>query len=183
MVEVRGVEPLSESILTGISPGADGRLHSLVRAGTVTLGDSVASLCMARSKLCALTFTTRRRSAPGPWYSREERSLIKQREELYRCCSLIYKRSPILRMLGASARCSCLHAPVETVAPPRQTNAMRSSSRACATGSTDSICLPFRLEPATLGFESGNDRSPSFFPNRSAGASVRWSTIEAGFTP
>ena len=57
---------------------------------------------------------------PGPWYSRVERSLIKQREELYRCCSLIYKRLPILRMLGASARYSCLHAPVETVTPPCQ---------------------------------------------------------------
>ena len=65
VVEVRGVEPLSESTLTGTSPGADDYLHSLARAGTVTLGDLVASLCMARSKLCALTFTTRRRSIPG----------------------------------------------------------------------------------------------------------------------
>ena len=43
MVEVRGVEPLSESTLTGTSPGADGCLRSLARAGAVTLGDSVAS--------------------------------------------------------------------------------------------------------------------------------------------
>ena len=28
---------------------------------------------------------------PGPWSSRAERSPLKQREELYRCCSLIYK--------------------------------------------------------------------------------------------
>ena len=56
---------------------------------------------------------------PGPWSSRAERSPLKQREELYRCCSLIYK-TPILWMLGASARCSCLHTPVETVTPPRR---------------------------------------------------------------
>ena len=61
VVEMGGVEPPSESTLTGISPGADGYLTSLARARTVTLGDAVASLCMARSKLCALTFTTDRR--------------------------------------------------------------------------------------------------------------------------
>ena len=65
MVEVRGVEPLSESTLTGTSPGADDCLHSLVPAGTVTLGDLVASLCMARAKLSVLTFTTHRRCIPG----------------------------------------------------------------------------------------------------------------------
>ena len=43
LVEVRGVEPLSESTLTGTSPGADGCLHSLVPAGAVTLRDLVAS--------------------------------------------------------------------------------------------------------------------------------------------
>ena len=154
LVEVGRVELPSESISTAASPGADGPLHSLVRAGAVTLGDLVASLCMARSKLCALTFTTRRRSAPGPWYSRGERSLIKQREELYRCCSLIYKRSPILRMVGASARYSCLRAPVETVTPPRQPNTMRSCGRACAAASTAGVRLPLRLRPAMLGSES-----------------------------
>ena len=65
VVEVGGVEPPSESTLTGTSPGADGYLHSLARAGAVTLGDLVASLFMVRAKLCALTFTTDRRPIPG----------------------------------------------------------------------------------------------------------------------
>ena len=65
MVEVGGVEPPSESALTETSPGADGYLHSLARAGAVTLGGLVASLCMVRSKLCARTVTTCRRSVPG----------------------------------------------------------------------------------------------------------------------
>ena len=65
VVEARGVEPLSESVLTATSPGADGYLHSLVPARTVTLRDLVASLCVARSKLCALTFTTDRRPVPS----------------------------------------------------------------------------------------------------------------------
>ena len=42
-MEVRGVEPLSESTSSETSPGADGYLHSLIRAGTVTLRDLVAS--------------------------------------------------------------------------------------------------------------------------------------------
>ena len=54
---------------------------------------------------------------PGPWSSRVERSLIKQREEQVLRCSLIYKM-PILWMVGASARYSCLHTPVETSASP-----------------------------------------------------------------
>ena len=43
MVEVGGVEPPSESISTGTSPGADGHLHSLAPAQAVTLWGSVAS--------------------------------------------------------------------------------------------------------------------------------------------
>ena len=61
LVEMGRIELPSESISTGTSPGADGHLHSLVRAQTVTLTDLVASLYMVRSKLCALTFTTNRR--------------------------------------------------------------------------------------------------------------------------
>ena len=38
MVEVRGVEPLSESTLTGLSPGADGYCGSLALPVPVTLG-------------------------------------------------------------------------------------------------------------------------------------------------
>ena len=54
---------------------------------------------------------------PGPWSSRVRRSLLRQREEQCYRCSLIYKL-PILWMVGASARYSCLHTPVETSTPP-----------------------------------------------------------------
>ena len=43
MVEMGGVEPPSESALTGTSPGADGHLYSLVPAQAVMLRDLVAS--------------------------------------------------------------------------------------------------------------------------------------------
>jgi len=43
LVEMGGIEPPSESTLTGTSPGADDYLHSLIRAGSVTLTESVAS--------------------------------------------------------------------------------------------------------------------------------------------
>ena len=65
LVEMGGIEPPSESALTGTSPGADGYLHSLVRARAVTLRDLVASSCMAGAKLCRRTFTTNRRPIPG----------------------------------------------------------------------------------------------------------------------
>ena len=119
MVEMRGVEPLSENALTGTSPSAGGHLHSLAPAQADMLKGLVASLCMVRSKLCALMFTTNRRPVPRPWSSEAERSLIKQREEQCYCCSLIYK-VPILKMVGASARYSCLHIPVETGTSPFQ---------------------------------------------------------------
>ena len=43
VVELRGIEPLSESNLTGLSPGAVCYLHSLGAAGTDTLRTLVAS--------------------------------------------------------------------------------------------------------------------------------------------
>ena len=61
MVEMGGVEPPSESVLTGTSPGADGYLHSLAGARAVTLTDLVASLCMVYAKLSTRTFTTESR--------------------------------------------------------------------------------------------------------------------------
>ena len=59
MVELRGIEPLSESNLTGLSPGADDYLRSLTATRIVTLRNSVASSCMAQAKLTVLMFTTK----------------------------------------------------------------------------------------------------------------------------
>ena len=67
MVEVRGIEPLSEGNLEGTSPGAVCYLHSLDRAGTNTLPALVASLCMVRAKLSALTVSTQITPEPGSW--------------------------------------------------------------------------------------------------------------------
>ena len=58
MVEMRGIEPLSESNLEGLSPGAVCYLHSLTLPGTNTLQGLVASLCVVHSKLCARTVST-----------------------------------------------------------------------------------------------------------------------------
>ena len=61
MVEVTGIEPVSESALTETSPGAVGHLHSLILPQADKLQDLVASLCVARAKLTVRTFTTHRR--------------------------------------------------------------------------------------------------------------------------
>ena len=90
MVESGGIEPPSESASSGTSPGAESPFYSLPRAWTLTLTGSVASLCMVRSKLCALTFAADRRLTSGPRPSRRRRSLLRQREEQSYCCSLIY---------------------------------------------------------------------------------------------
>ena len=88
---------------------------------------------------------------PGPWSSRARRSLLRQREQQDCCCSLIYK-SPILWMVGASARYSCLHTPVETSTPPRQKKLapfrfrqMWRKLHMC------SFLLPLQIRPAPLG--------------------------------
>ena len=118
MVEPRGVEPLSESTLTGTSPGADGCLHSLTQARAVTLLGLVESLFMVRATLSARTDATKMTPLParGPSGADGCGRIRRQRELRYRC-SLIYKL-PILRMLGASARYSRLHTPVETGTAP-----------------------------------------------------------------
>ena len=90
VVEPGGIEPPSESASAGTSPGAESPFYSLARAWTLTLAGPVASLCMVRSKLCALTFAADRRLASGPRPSRRRRSLLRQREEQSYCCSLIY---------------------------------------------------------------------------------------------
>ena len=111
LVEMGRIELPSESASSGTSPGADGYLRSLVRAQAVMLADSVASWCMARSKLCVLTVPTHRRLFPGRGPPGRDARAITQREEQCCRCSLIYKL-PVLWMPGASARYSCLRTPV-----------------------------------------------------------------------
>lgn len=65
LVEVTGVEPVSESALTETSPGAEGHLHSLTLPQAIMLQDLVASSCVARAKLTVRTFPTHRRRLPG----------------------------------------------------------------------------------------------------------------------
>ena len=57
-VEMRGIEPRSESNLERTSPGAVCYLHSLSRARTNTLTALVESLCMGESTLSRRTVTT-----------------------------------------------------------------------------------------------------------------------------
>lgn len=134
---------------------------------------------MARAKLSVRTFTTHRRSAAGPWSSRRERSLIKQREEQFRCCSLIYKL-PIFRMVGASARYSCLHTPVETGTPPYRQSKLRIlrfrlAAEGCVgmgTGLLFGIVTHFGVEVCYNSVTFFNRRTwPSGPPGRGAGAS------------
>ena len=78
LVEARRVELLSENASKGTSPGADacfGIPHPCFPRyrPNVKTASRVASLCMARSKLCALTSASHRRPASGPRHSRRGR--------------------------------------------------------------------------------------------------------------
>ena len=95
MVEARRVELLSENTSKGTSPGADACCGDLLPCSlsyrpNVKPIVRVASLCMVRSKLCALTFASHRRLPPGRGPPGGDGSRLKPRpEQLYRC-SLIY---------------------------------------------------------------------------------------------
>ena len=78
VVEARRVELLSENASKGTSPGADacfGIPHPCFPRyrPNVKTASRVASLCMARSKLCALTSASHRRPASGLRHSRRGR--------------------------------------------------------------------------------------------------------------
>jgi len=90
VVEPAGVEPASECALTGASPGAGSFKKFPYPTASAKTSGSVASLCMACSKLCALTFTTNRRPLPDRGTS-EADDRVKPRLEQFYCCSLIYK--------------------------------------------------------------------------------------------
>ena len=124
VVEVGGVEPPSESTLTGLSPGADGYCGSLPsrspsRRQAVTPPGQVRVMMHGRVNSCPPHGRHINDAFPGLWPLRFRRPpLLRQRQQLV-CCCLIYKL-PIFRMLGASARLSRLHTPVETGTPPRR---------------------------------------------------------------
>ena len=129
-MEVRGVEPLSESTLTGLSPGADGYCGSLPSCSppgrqAVTPSGQVRVIMRGRGNSYPPHGRHINDAFPGLWPLRFRRPpLIRQRQQLV-CCCLIYKL-PIFRMLGASARWSRLHTPVETGTPPRRRSKLRS---------------------------------------------------------
>ena len=124
LVEVGGVEPPSESTSTGLSPGADGYCGSLPsrspsRRQAVTPPGQVRVMMHGRVNSFPPHGRHINDAFPGLWPLRFRRPpLIRQRQQLV-CCCLIYKL-PIFRMLGASARLSRLHTPVETGTPPRR---------------------------------------------------------------
>ena len=117
LVEPRGIEPLSESNLERISPGAVCYLHSLIPAGTNTLRESVASLFMVRAKLSAHTVSTQITPEPGSWTFRGGWA-PNQAARATVLLSVKFKKTPVLSWSGATARYSSLTTPVETSTAP-----------------------------------------------------------------
>ena len=128
-MEVGGVEPPSESTSTGLSPGADGYCGSLSSRFPSNRQAVTPSHDAWAGQLFPASRTPHQRRLPRPVASPvQTAALIRQRQQLV-CCCLIYKL-PIFRMLGASARWSRLHTPVETGTPPCRRK-KRCSRRIC----------------------------------------------------
>ena len=117
LVEPRGIEPLSESNLERVSPGAVCYLHSLIPAGTNTLRELVASLFMVRAKLSAHTVSTQITPEPGSWTFRGGWA-PNQAAIATVLLSVKFKKLPVLSWPGATARYSSLTTPVETSTAP-----------------------------------------------------------------
>ena len=123
MVEVGGIEPPSESTLTGSSPGADGYCGGL--SPPVPLPDGKPSRRSGQVRVMMRgqvnSFPPHGRhindAFPGLWPLRFRRLPLIRQQQQQCCCYLIYKL-PVLWRSGAAARWSGLHTPVETLTPP-----------------------------------------------------------------
>jgi len=103
VVEVRGIEPLSEDTMIGFSPSGVRNLHSRVRPPAGGLPELVASFYRCRLKALTNLFLTSMapaipsRERLGPTFS-----ALRLRKRNSDCCQLIYV--PVLTRSGAAAR-------------------------------------------------------------------------------
>ena len=113
MVELRGVEPLSESALT--RPFSGRRTDSTDSRPVQALPDCTLGRVMMHGRGNSYPPHVRHinDAFPGLWPLRFRRlPLVRQRQQ-YDCCQLIFKL-PVLWRSGAAARLSSLHTLVET---------------------------------------------------------------------
>ena len=130
MVEVGGVEPPSESTLTGLSPGADGYFGNPLPcspSGRQAVTPAGRVRVMMRGQVNSFPPHGRHinDAFPGLWPLRFRRPPLIRQQQQQCCCYLIYKL-PVLWRSGAAARWSRLHTPVETGTPPRRRGKLRS---------------------------------------------------------
>ena len=162
MVEVGGVEPPSESTLTGLSPGADGYCGDLLPcspSGRQAATPAGRVRVMMRGRVNSFPPHGRHinDAFPGLWPLRFRRLPLVRQQQQQCCCYLIYKL-PVLWRSGAAARLSRLHTPVETGTPPhrrgklRSTPLPRSSLRLFAKAPHRFVAPPLPRESASLGF-------------------------------
>ena len=130
LVEVGGIEPPSESTLTGPSPGADGYCGSLPSCSpsgrqAVTPAGQVRVIIHGRVNSFPPHGRHINDAFPGLWPLRFRRLPLVRQQQQQCCCYLIYKL-PVLWRSGAAARWSRLHTPVETGTPPCRRDKLRS---------------------------------------------------------
>ena len=93
MVEVRGVEPLSENLLIQLSPGAEYLLLFLPRAPVLRLARQATVFCVIGSTVnCRCTCTTHLTLSLGSWSYREERVTRRSQH-----CQLLSPEGSIIR--------------------------------------------------------------------------------------
>ena len=156
MVEVGGVEPPSESTLTGLSPGADGYCGNLLPCSpsgrqAVTHIRSGESHDAWAGQLFPASRTPHQRRLPRPVASPVQTAALIRQQQQQCCCYLIYKL-PVLWRSGAAARLSRLHTPVETGTPPRRYKLRCTRFRHAAKARTAPFVSPLPRESASMGF-------------------------------
>ena len=132
VVELGGIEPPSESTYSEPSPGAVGygavTRNSRFRGKPTGRPDSVASLCMVRSKLCARTDAANRRRSPGPQRSRVRRACLKRRPVRDCCSQLFLKGSRFYGCSGHPPAYSALAPPSKPLQPRGRTTLFMNAS-------------------------------------------------------
>lgn len=119
MVEARGIEPLSKKHLQRFSTSVADNLrfprHSVcrqtLRFGSLWVMTESKAHFRSRSPLI---------DAPAkPWYSQQERSLIKQRGQQFYCCRLILKSADFIAVLQCRCPLAEAHTPCRNLYAPK----------------------------------------------------------------
>lgn len=118
MVEATGVEPVSKSIFTKLSPSASAFLFSLLtETGGRLCRQLFPDFSKDSGKESQLNFLPYLMSCNPRRYGEARHAAIKRRKLIF-CYLQLYLLAIMCTVSGIPARLFCFNTPVETIAPP-----------------------------------------------------------------